>query len=182
MSTGSSPYSARYPSLQGRGVYITGGSSGIGADLVRAFGAQGAQVAFNGRDVDVAGAVCDDVVARGGARPHFEPLEVADVDALGAHIERATRQMGRLDVLVTNVANDQRHEFQTVTREYFDWMVGVNLLALLRHPGGVAPHEGPRRRQHHQHRLDRLDDQGQRLCRLCDAEVGQRRPHAQPGT
>ena len=41
------PY-AHYPSLRGKVVFISGGSSGIGAELVRAFAAQGAHVAFCG--------------------------------------------------------------------------------------------------------------------------------------
>ena len=41
------PYT-RYASLAGKGVFISGGSSGIGAELVRAFAAQGARVAFCG--------------------------------------------------------------------------------------------------------------------------------------
>ena len=41
------PY-AHYPSLRGKVVFISGGSSGIGAELVRAFAAQGARVAFCG--------------------------------------------------------------------------------------------------------------------------------------
>jgi NAD(P)-dependent dehydrogenase (short-subunit alcohol dehydrogenase family) len=41
-----------YPSLHGRTVFISGGSSGIGAELVRAFAAQGSQVAFCGTRPD----------------------------------------------------------------------------------------------------------------------------------
>ena len=123
----SAPYSANYPSLRSRGIYITGGSSGIGADLVRAFAAQHAQVAFNGRDVEAAQALCDEVAALGQPRPHFEPVDVSDVDALCAHIAHSAQQLGGIDVLVNNVGNDQRHDFQTVGREFFDWMVSVNL-------------------------------------------------------
>ena len=43
----SRPYTL-YPSLRDRVVFISGGSSGIGAELVRAFAAQGAVVAFCG--------------------------------------------------------------------------------------------------------------------------------------
>ena len=39
---------AIYPSLKDRVVFVSGGSSGIGAELVRAFAAQGARVAFCG--------------------------------------------------------------------------------------------------------------------------------------
>ncbi|MGC8731514.1 MAG: SDR family NAD(P)-dependent oxidoreductase, partial [Halothiobacillaceae bacterium] len=48
---------ASYPSLRGRAVFITGGSSGIGADLVAAFASQGAAVSFTGRNPDAAAAV-----------------------------------------------------------------------------------------------------------------------------
>ena len=37
---------AHYPSLSGQGIFITGGATGIGAAMVRAFCAQGAQVTF----------------------------------------------------------------------------------------------------------------------------------------
>lgn len=123
------PYSARYPSLRGRAVYITGGATGIGADLVRAFADQGAQVAFADLNAAAAAALIDEVCAAGGLRPQFEALDVTDVDALSAHIAKVSETLGPIDVLVNNVANDDRHEFQSVTREYFDWVVGVNLRA-----------------------------------------------------
>jgi NAD(P)-dependent dehydrogenase (short-subunit alcohol dehydrogenase family) len=43
---------ATYPSLRGRIVFISGGSSGIGAELVRAFAQQGSRVAFCGTKAD----------------------------------------------------------------------------------------------------------------------------------
>ncbi len=122
-----SAYTAQYPSLRSRGVYITGGSSGIGADLVRAFAAQHAQVAFNGRDEEAGHALCDEVAALGQPRPRFGVVDVVDVDALCAHIGQSAGELDGIDVLVNNVGNDQRHDFQTVDREFFDWMVGVNL-------------------------------------------------------
>ena len=37
---------ATYPSLSGKSVFVTGGASGIGADIVKAFHGQGANVGF----------------------------------------------------------------------------------------------------------------------------------------
>ncbi len=124
-----SSYSACYPSLRDRVVYITGGATGIGADLVRAFARQGARVAFNDLKAEAAAALVDELAASGAPRPLFGLLDVTDVDALAAHIAQAIQTLGPIDVLVNNVADDQRHEFPAVTREYFDWVVNVNLRA-----------------------------------------------------
>ena len=57
---------ARYPSLAGRSVLITGGATGIGASFVEHFARQGARVAF--LDIDDAGA--KDLLAGLGAVEH----------------------------------------------------------------------------------------------------------------
>ena len=48
---------ARYPSLEGKSVIVTGGASGIGAATVAAFAAQGAKVGFLDRDAESAAAL-----------------------------------------------------------------------------------------------------------------------------
>ncbi len=95
---------ARYPSLAGRAVFITGGASGIGAALVEAFHDQGARVAFIDRD-QVAGAA---LAARlPGA--WFETVDVRDADALTASVVAAAGAVGPIRVLINNVADDTRH-------------------------------------------------------------------------
>ena len=54
---------ASYPSLRDKLVFVSGGSSGIGAELVRAFAGQGARVAFCGTKADGGRAVIDEVSA-----------------------------------------------------------------------------------------------------------------------
>ena len=54
---------ARYPSLTGRGVVITGGATGIGEELVTQFVAQGAQVGFVDVDVSAGKALSGDLPA-----------------------------------------------------------------------------------------------------------------------
>ncbi len=111
-----------FRSLRGRKVIVTGGAGGIGADIVRAFAGQGAQVGFV--DLDVAGG---HALAAGLAGAHFEACDVRDVTALRAALAALMQRLGGVDVLVNNVANDQRHRIEEVTPEYFDERIALNL-------------------------------------------------------
>lgn len=94
---------ATYPSLKDRGVFITGGATGIGAALVRAFHAQGANVAFV--DIDAA---AGEVLAKSLPGARFRRVDVTDTAALETAIAAAPAVTGPITVLVNNVANDTR--------------------------------------------------------------------------
>ncbi len=118
---------AIYPSLRDRVVFITGGASGIGAEHVTQFAAQGAKVAF----VDIADDAAQALIARIEAARHPAPLyrhcDLKDVAALQATIAEVGRRLGPVTVLVNNAANDQRHKFEDVTVEYWDERMATNL-------------------------------------------------------
>ncbi len=118
---------AIYPSLRSRVVFITGGASGIGAEHVTQFAAQGAKVAF----VDIADDAARDLVAKieaaGHGSPFYQHCDLRDIEALRRAIAEAARQMGPITVLVNNAANDQRHKFEDVTVEYWDERQATNL-------------------------------------------------------
>lgn len=117
---------AIYPTLRDRNVLITGGSSGIGAEMVRAFARQGARVAFVGRDEAAAAALCDGLSAC-AHRPRFHRCDVTDIAAFRAVLEGCLAEAGDIGVLVNNVASDDRHDIETLDVAYFDWEVAVNL-------------------------------------------------------
>ncbi len=117
---------ARYPSLQGRVVFVTGGGSGIGAAMVEAFAAQGALVAF----VDILEAESRALVERLGdaaACPLFIRCDLLDIVALRAAIASARERLGPIGVLVNNAANDTRQEIDEVTEADWDRTMGLNL-------------------------------------------------------
>jgi D-xylose 1-dehydrogenase len=116
-----------YPSLKGKRVIITGGGSGIGEGLVEAFVAQGANVLF----VDVNVAASEALVARlspdAAVAPRFRPLDLTDLDALQTGFAAMIEELGGVDILVNNAANDDRHSVEQVTPAYWDERMAVNL-------------------------------------------------------
>ncbi|MBX3500551.1 MAG: SDR family oxidoreductase [Alphaproteobacteria bacterium] len=117
---------AIYPDLEGRTVLVTGGGSGIGAAIVRAFARQKSKVGF----IDIADAparALADELSGGDAAVRYVRADVTDTDALRGAIADIRAAFGPITVLVNNAAHDDRHATETVTPEYFDQRIAVNL-------------------------------------------------------
>lgn len=136
VDTGEAP--AQFPSLRGKRVFITGGGSGIGADVVRAFVAQGARVVFVDRDVQSSQELVK-ALANAGQVPHFIAADLSQVDNLRKAVDDAIKHMGDIDVLVNNAANDVRHGFLDVSSEQFDAISAINLKAAFFAAQSVMP-------------------------------------------
>lgn len=118
---------ASYPSLKDRVVFISGGSSGIGAELVRAFAAQGARVAFCGLRADGGEGVVEEVAKARHPAPWFAPCDVRDVDAYQALLANVEARLGPIRVLVNNAGRDDRHSMGDVTPAFWDERIALNL-------------------------------------------------------
>ncbi|HEX6015883.1 MAG TPA: SDR family oxidoreductase [Geminicoccaceae bacterium] len=118
---------ASYPSLKGRSVLVTGGGSGIGAQIVRRFCEQGSTVAFVDIDVACGEKLAQAIDGEGHGRPLFIACDLRDIGALREAVARAGEANGPITVLVNNAARDDRHPFDTVTPEYWDERFAVNL-------------------------------------------------------
>jgi NAD(P)-dependent dehydrogenase (short-subunit alcohol dehydrogenase family) len=117
---------ATYPSLAERVVLLTGGASGIGAEMVRQFAHNGAKVAF--LDIqDEAGhrlvATLDSCVHT----PRFLHCDVTDIPALRHMIAQVHAALGPITVLVNNAGNDERHQSHEVSPEYWQKTLALNL-------------------------------------------------------
>ena len=117
---------ARYPSLAGRAVFVTGGGSGIGASIVTAFARQGARVAFIDIAEDASRALAQRIEEAGLPAPWWQRCDVRDVPALQAAIAAAASAVGDFAVLVNNVASDDRHAMESVTVDYWDQRMAIN--------------------------------------------------------
>ena len=126
---------ARYPSLQGKTVFVTGGASGIGADIVTAFADQGAKVGF----VDMNAEAGAQMLASIGDQHGFECCDLRDIDALRTAFSALADKLGHAHVLVNNAARDDRHDWRDVTPEYWDDRYHTNLRHMFFAIQSVAP-------------------------------------------
>ena len=117
---------AIYPSLSGKRVFISGGGSGIGAGLVEGFAAQGAHVAFCDIAEDESRALVERL-QHAPATPAFYPCDLRDIDKVLAMIATVDADLGGIDILINNAANDDRHGIDDVTPAYWDERMAVNL-------------------------------------------------------
>ena len=89
--------SARTPKT----VLITGASSGIGRALAVEFGRRGAHVMAAARREPQLEALCEEITKNGG-RASFAVCDVTDTDAAIALVQKAEKELGSLDMLISN--------------------------------------------------------------------------------
>ena len=130
---------ATYPSLAGQSVFITGGGSGIGASIVTHFARQGSKIAFVDIAKEASERLVADIEAQEHAAPTFIECDLRDIEALRKSIARAAEINGPITVLVNNAAHDERHAIETVTPDYWDDRMAVNLRHQFFAAQAVAP-------------------------------------------
>ena len=126
---------ATYPSLAGTIVFITGGASGIGETMVRAFAEQGSRVGFV--DIDAAGG--KRLAEELGPSVRFEACDLRDIGALKTAFEALKSAVGPAGVLCNNAARDDRHGWAEVTPDYYDERIATNLRHMFFAIQAVAP-------------------------------------------
>jgi NAD(P)-dependent dehydrogenase (short-subunit alcohol dehydrogenase family) len=112
----------------GRVVVVTGGSRGLGREMVTAFAARRAQVVIASRKLDACRELADEVTGRYGGKALPVACNVsnwADCDAL---VDTAYDRFGRVDVLVNNAGLSPLYpSLDQVSEALFDKVIGVNL-------------------------------------------------------
>lgn len=111
----------RYASLENRHVLITGGASGIGEEMVKAFRAQGSRVSFLDIDATAGAATAE------ASSAHFKPCDVTDISALRETIAAFEAEQGAVDVLLNNAGKDDRHAMAEVEPDYWHRALALNL-------------------------------------------------------
>ncbi|MCS3770379.1 NAD(P)-dependent dehydrogenase (short-subunit alcohol dehydrogenase family) [Aeromonas hydrophila] len=110
-----------YHSIADKVAVITGGASGIGEELVRAFVSQGAKVAFLDFDKTAGEALARELDCL------FLFCDVTNLDLLKTCFATIEQQLGSVDILVNNAGSDDHHKLEDLTEEYFDNRININL-------------------------------------------------------
>ena len=107
--------------ISGKHVVITGGGSGLGAELARQFAGQGAKVSILGRRLEP----LQQVAAESGAACFV--CDVTDRDSVEAALTAASAEQGTIAISIANAGAAPSQPFERMTAEDFDAALGVNL-------------------------------------------------------
>ncbi|WP_422746216.1 3-oxoacyl-ACP reductase family protein [Mycobacterium sp. WMMD1722] len=113
--------------LAGRRALVTGGSRGIGAEIVRRLSADGAAVAFTyAASADRADELVADLTGAGAVVVAIH-ADAADRDQNADAVEQAVAALGGLDIVVNNAAVAHIAPFDEFPPEEFDRLVAINI-------------------------------------------------------
>lgn len=128
--------------LTGRRALVTGGSRGIGAEVVRRLAADGVAVAFTyGSSGPEAEKLVAEVAADGGTAVAVH-ADSADPNQVAASVDQAVAALGGLDILVNNAGVAYIADAETFPLEQFDRLVAINVRAVFVAIQRALPHFG----------------------------------------
>ena len=111
--------------LSGKVALVTGGSRGLGLQMVRAFAHAGADLIIASRKIEACEAAADEVRAL-GRRAMAHAVHAARWDQIDQLIEAVYAEFGRIDILVNNAGMSPSVPSHEVTEGLFDSVVGLN--------------------------------------------------------
>ena len=128
--------------LDGRRALVTGGSRGIGAEIVRRLAADGAAVAFTyGSSSAEAEKLAAEVAAGGGSAVPIK-ADSSDPDQVAKSVDETFAKLGGLDVLVNNAGVAYLGDIESFPLEQFDRLIAINVRGVFAAIQRAVPHLG----------------------------------------
>ncbi len=143
----------KYFDLENKKVFITGGGSGIGASLVEHFCEQQAEVYFIDINEESSNKLILECNNKKLTIPNFIKCDLLNIKELQNVISKIITEKGPIEILINNAANDERHNIEDVTEEFWNDRININLRhyfftvqsvreAMIKNKGGVIVNIG----------------------------------------
>ncbi|WP_280299007.1 SDR family oxidoreductase [Nocardia abscessus] len=130
--------------LTGKAAVVTGADSGIGRAVAIAYAREGADVLISYLDEDEDAKQVADLVTAAGRKAVLVPGDLSEAAHCRAVIDRAVREFGKVDVLVSNAAYQMTHEtLEEISDEEFEHTVKLNINAYFYLVKAALPHMPP---------------------------------------
>ena len=125
------PFSNSNAEHNGKVVWVTGASSGIGASLAKDFTMAGANVIISARRVAELEAIAKECATLGAKSVKVVPLDVTDHKAQQAAYDQIIQEFGRVDTLVLNPGRTQRALALDTSIESTRTLMDLNFLSFV---------------------------------------------------
>ncbi|MFI1462304.1 SDR family NAD(P)-dependent oxidoreductase [Nocardia carnea] len=126
--------------LEGKVALVTGGSRGLGREMVLAFARAGADTVIVSRKLDSCEKLAAEVTAATGRRALPVACHVGDWDAQDQLVTRVYEEFGTVDVLVNNAGMSPLYSsLEEISEALFDKVFDVNLKGAFRLTTLIAP-------------------------------------------
>jgi len=112
--------------LSGRVAFVTGASSGLGAQFARTLASAGAAVVLASRRVDRLKELRAQIEGEGGNACVIE-LDVTDIDSIKSAVAHAETEVGSIDILINNSGVSTTQRIQDVSEADYDFMFNTNV-------------------------------------------------------
>ncbi|WP_063053004.1 SDR family oxidoreductase [Nocardia arthritidis] len=127
--------------LTGKAAVITGADSGIGRAVAIAYAREGADVLISYLDEDEDAKEVADLVTQAGRKAVLVPGDLSEAAHCRAVIDRAVREFGKIDILVSNAAFQMTHQtLEEISDEEFEHTVELNINAYFYLVKAALPH------------------------------------------
>jgi 3-hydroxybutyrate dehydrogenase len=126
--------------LKGKVAVVTGSTSGIGLGIARTLAAEGADLMINGfGEAAAIDKLCREIRTAHGVRVAFGGADLSKPAEATGLIEQATRELGRIDVLVNNAGIQHVAPVHEFPIERWDALIAINLTAVFLTTRAVLP-------------------------------------------
>jgi NAD(P)-dependent dehydrogenase (short-subunit alcohol dehydrogenase family) len=112
--------------LEGRVAFVTGASSGLGAQFARTLAEAGAAVVLAARRIEKLKELRAQIEGQGGDA-HVVELDVTEIDSIKSAVAHAETEVGSIDILVNNSGVSTTSRIQEVSEEDYDYVFDTNV-------------------------------------------------------